>query len=149
VAPPDIGYLLNKAARQVRLGLASRLAESGLRPQQAAALMAIGRSAGQRLTPSQIADAIDMDAPTASGLLGRLARDGWIASIPNARDGRSRFVVLTDKATAALPTVLQAAHAVSDDAMACFSPEEARSLEQLLSRLCESATPTGHAGGDE
>jgi len=140
VASPDIGYLLNKAARRFRLDLAARLAEHGLRPQQAAALMALGNSAGERLTPSQIADAIDMDAPTASGLLDRLARDGWVASIPNPNDGRSRLVVLTDKATAALPSVLQAAHAVSTKAMSSFTPDEARTLRRLLSRLCEGGT---------
>lgn len=144
MASPDIGYLLNRATRQFRLGFASRLVEVGLRPQQAAALMAISRSAGGRLTPSQLADAIDADAPTTSGLLDRLARDGWVASGPNPDDGRSRIVVLTEKATGVLPAVFQSAGAVSAEATACFTPEEARTLELLLSRICEhgAADPT-------
>jgi DNA-binding MarR family transcriptional regulator len=78
-----------------------------------------------------------MDAPTASGLLERLGRDGWIASIPNPDDGRSRIVVLTAKAGYALPKVLQSADDVSEEALACLAPDEALALEQLLSRLCE------------
>lgn len=81
--------------------------------------------------------AIDVDAPTASGLLDRLVRDGWVASTPNPDDGRSRFVVLTKKAADVLPSVLQSAGDVSKEAMACFTPDEARTLELLLSRLCE------------
>lgn len=138
----DIGFLLNKASRQFRLGFASRLAGIGLRPQQAAALMAIGRSADGRLTPSQLASAIDTDAPTASGLLDRLVRDGWIEFTSNPDDGRSRLVSLTDKAVDVLPAVVQSAHEVSDEAMACFTTDEAHALEGLLSRLCEQGAGT-------
>jgi len=135
--PQDIGYLLNKATRQFRLGFAARLAESGLRPQQAAALMAIGRSVEARLTPSQLAEAIDMDAPTASGLLDRLTRDGWIVSAPNPGDGRSHLVALTDKGADVLPLVLRSAGEVSEAATACLSDEEAQELQRLLKLLCE------------
>lgn len=135
----DIGYLLNKATRQFRLGFAGRLADIGLRPQQAAALMAIDRSAERRLTPSQLADAIDIDGPTASGLLVRLERDGWTESVPNQSDGRSRLIVLTDKAAQVLPSVFSAASNVSNEAMACLTSDEAQTLEVLLSKLC------GHA----
>jgi len=137
VTSSDIGYLLNRATRQFRLSFANRLAEIGLRPQQAAALMAIGRSVEGRLTPSQIADAIDIDAPTTSGVLDRLVRDGWVLSAPNPDDGRSRLVVLTEKAADVLPSVLRAAGEVSEAAMACFTPDEAQELERLLARLCE------------
>lgn len=143
----DIGYLLNRATRQFRLGFASRLAETGLRPQQAAALMAIGRSAEQRLTPSQLADAIDMDAPTVSGLVDRLVRDGWVASIPNPEDGRSRLIVMTEKAAEVLPSVLRAAGDVSEEATACLDPDEARTLELLLLRVCECGAGAHSTGG--
>lgn len=143
----DIGYLLNKATRQLRLGFADRLAEMGLRPKQAAAIMAIGRNADRRLTPSQLADAIDMDGPTVSGLIDRLTRDGWIASAQNPDDGRSRFVVLTAKAEDALPAVLRCADDVSEKAMACFAPDEALTLERLLSRLCEHGAGTSSHRG--
>jgi len=137
MALSDVGYLLNRATRQIRLGFASRLVEIGLRPQQAAALMAIGRSAGGALTPSQIADAIDADAPTVSGLLDRLVRDEWLVSTPNPDDGRSRLFALTEKAEGVLPSVLESAGAVTNEAMACFSPAEALELERLLIRLCQ------------
>jgi len=133
----DIGYLLNRAARQFRLDFASRLAEIGLRPQQAAALMAIGRSAERRLTPSQLADAIDMDAPTVSGLVDRLERDGWVVSLPNPDDGRSRLIVLTEKADDVLPSVFESASAVTGAAIGCLTQAEAEELERLLVVLCE------------
>lgn len=139
----DIGFLLNKATRRFRLAFAERLGDTGLRPLQAAALMAIARNAEGRLTPSQLTDAVNTDAPTTSGLLDRLERDGWVATTPNPDDRRSRFVRLTNQAEAALPTVLAAAGEVSQQATACLSADELRTLESLLARLCEDAADAG------
>jgi len=75
-------------------------------------------------------------------------RDGWVASSPNPEDGRSRIVALTEKATGVLPAVFQFAGAVSAEATACFTPDEARTFETLLSRLCEhGAADSGNGGG--
>lgn len=144
---PDLGHLLNKAARQLRLGFAERLSQMGLRPQQAAALMAIARSADGQLTPGQLADAIDMDAPTMSGLLDRLARDGWVESTSNPQDRRSRLVGLTPKAAQALPAVLLAARTASDDAVACLASDELDLLVGLLSRICGQGAAGLEGGG--
>ena len=134
----DIGYLLNKATRQFRLQLGDSLAETGLTPQQAAVLMAIVRSDAGRLTPRSIAEAIDTDAATTSGLLDRLTRDSWLDAVPNPDDGRSRLIGLTAKAEAALPGVMAAADAVSATATAHLSTTERETLGRLLARLCET-----------
>lgn len=134
----DIGYLLNKATRQFRLQLGDSLADTGLTPQQAAALMAIARSDAGRLTPGSIAEAIDTDAATTSGLLDRLTRDGWLDAVSNPDDGRSRLIGLTAKAEAALPAVVAAADAVSAQATAHLTTTEREALGRLLARLCET-----------
>lgn len=133
----DIGYLLNHATRQLRLSLGAALNEISLRPQQAAVLMAISRSTESRMTPSAVADSIDMDAATTSGLLERLTRDGWLSCGPNPDDGRSRLFALTDKARQALPKVMKLADAVSTEATRCLTREELETLRQLLRRVCE------------
>lgn len=131
----DIGFLLNRATRQFRLRLGEALAETTLTPQQAAVIMAIARSHDRRLTPSGIADAIDTDAATTSGLLDRLGRDGWLDVTPNPDDGRSRLIALTGKAHAQLPVILAAADAVSESATAHLSPAEVETLATLLAKL--------------
>ncbi len=135
--PPltDIGYLLNKATRHLRLRLAEALADTGLTPQQAAVLLAIGRSVDGRLTPRSIAESVDTDRATISGLLERLTRDGWLCSEPNPGDGRSRLVRLTEKAEQALPEVLGAADRVSSEATGALSTDEVQGLRELLARL--------------
>lgn len=135
--PADIGYLLNKAARRVRLGLAEALTPTGLTPQQAAVVLAVARSVEGQLTPREVAESIDTDAATMSGLLDRLVRDGWLISAPNPRDGRSRLVALSERAAGAMPEILGAAEAASAQAAACLSTEEVLVLVGLLTRLCK------------
>lgn len=137
----DIGFLLNKATRQFRLRLADALGGSGLTPQQAAALMAIASSAEGRLTPRVIAEAIDTDQATISGLLERLARDGWVRAEPNPQDGRSRLIALTEKAEVALPKVRATAESVSLEEVACLSAQEVDTLRELLGRLSATERP--------
>lgn len=134
-APEDIGYLLNRAARQLRLRFADALTETGLTPQQAAVLLTISRSAEGRLTPSAIAASVDTDPATMSGLLDRLTRDGWLLAEPNPEDGRSRLIGLTGKAKESLPAVLGAADRVSAEALSCLSADEASALRELLGKL--------------
>ena len=134
----DIGYLLNKATRQFRLQLGDSLADTGLTPQQAAVLIAIARSDAGRLTPRSIAEAVDTDAATTSGLLDRLTRDGWLDAVPNPDDGRSRLMGLTAKAEAVLPDVMAVADAVSARATAHLTATERETLGRLLARLCET-----------
>lgn len=131
----DIGYLLNRATRQFRRELGDALGEIGLRPQQAAALIAIAGGGEGRMAPSVVAESIDTDAATTSGLLDRLVRDGWVTSGPNPNDGRSRLFELTDKAKQTLPQVMSRAHAVSAKATACLTSEELETLRHLLLRL--------------
>ena len=131
----DIGYLLNRAARQIRLRLGEALAETALTPQQAAVMLAIARSPGKSLTPRAVAGAIETDAATTSGLLDRLTRDCWLMPHPNPNDGRSRLFVLTERAEQILPAVMVAAQGVSSAVTSSFTAVELKSLVSLLQRL--------------
>lgn len=145
----DLGFLFNKVTRQVRLMFAEGLADTGLTPQQASVLMAVARSREGMLTPRAVAESIDADAPTTSGVLERLSRDGWLVSEPNPGDRRSRLVSLSAKAEKALPAVLAAAERVSEEATACLSAREVARLTELLAMVCaaDSARTTARKGG--
>lgn len=121
----------------MRLGEA--LTETGLTPQQAAVLLAIARNTGKSLTPSAVAEAIETDAATTSGLLDRLVRGGWLASQPNPNDGRSRLFMLTERAEQILPAVMTAAQGVSSASTSALSAEELKTLISLLQRLGNQA----------
>lgn len=144
----DIGYLLNRATRHVRLRLAEAIAETGLTPQQAAVLLALSHSPECRLTPLAVAHAVGSDAASTSGLLDRMGRAGWVSSEPNPADGRSRYVVLTEQARAVLPQVIDSAAATSARATRDLTESERDTLAGLLQRIGRDSSSDATVGED-
>lgn len=140
---PDLGHLLHRAARQLRGRLGASLGRLGLTAQQAGVLMAFAMRDAEVLTPLSIADAIDADAATTTGLLARLVRDGWLEQCANPSDGRSKLFSPTDAAAAAMPAIFDAAEGVSTSALSALSDEEATMLVSLLARLVDRPDPSG------
>ncbi len=53
---------------------------------------------GQVMTPSRLADAIDLSPPATSALLRRLEASGHVERVPDPADGRRHLLALTDTA---------------------------------------------------
>ncbi|MHB1341697.1 MAG: MarR family winged helix-turn-helix transcriptional regulator [Coriobacteriia bacterium] len=131
----DVGYLLHRASRHFRVRLARALADLQLTPQQASVLIALATAPTGVRTHKEIAEGVDADLATTTGLLSRLERDGWLASAKNPRDGRSRTYSLTPKANDLMPDVLARAAGASAEASASLTPPEIATLTRLLIRL--------------
>jgi DNA-binding MarR family transcriptional regulator len=142
----DLGYLLQRSARLYRGRLAVALLPLGLTPQQAAALIAMHSAPGRSLTHRGVAEAIDADVATTTGLLGRLERDGWIVSAANPADGRSKLFSMTKAAERVLPQLLLAAQDVSASAHESLTAEECMTLEALLGKLVGVRTESVREG---
>lgn len=145
---PDIGHLLNAAARHVRVRFAEALVPDALTPQQAAAILAVGDSEDHRMTPTAIAEAIGADPATTTGLVERLARDGWITVSPNPADRRSRLVAFSPQAESSLPRLRKTAHIVSAEITADLNEHEIATLCDLLARVCGMQTATLASNGE-
>lgn len=53
---------------------------------------------GQVMTPSRLAESIDLSQPATSALLRRLEASGHVARVPDPADGRRHLLTLTDTA---------------------------------------------------
>lgn len=136
-APDDLGYLLQQAARQYRTHFAVELRPHNLTPQQAAVLIALATSPDRALAPSSVAEGIGTDPATTTGLVQRLERDGWLSSVANPADGRSRLLSLTPAAEQAVPSLMHIAETVSERAGDALSADDLRTLVTLLRRLVD------------
>ena len=143
----DLGYLLQRCAKRLRSELADSLKGLGLTPQQAAVLIAVYQAPTESLSHGGVASAIDADAATTTGLLGRLERDGWLSSAAHPTDGRSRLVALTEQGRAAMPDLLARAQAVSRAAGEVLSASELARLTELLQKLAAKPTCTDVEAG--
>ncbi len=95
------------------------------------------------LYPSQIADMLFCDRPTATVVIGNLAREGWVTRQKDSENAKQVKVSLTDKGREKLQTVDEdAASKVSSafDPLSCFTEDERKQLDMLLTKLGEHLT---------
>lgn len=131
-APSDLGYLSNRLARLLRMHLSREAAPLGLTATQVAVVLTIGGP--ERRTMSDLASRIGIDRPTMTGVVERLARDGWLDSAPNPADGRSRLVGLTELGLASLPQLAEASARTTMSASVGLTDQERAALASLLDR---------------
>lgn len=88
------------------------------------------------LNPSEIAEMLFCDRPTATVVIDNLKKYGYITKEKDAQDGKRIQVKLTEKGR------LQVAKAEMDlekqsnfDPLSCFTEEEKQTLEELLMKL--------------
>ena len=87
------------------------------------------------LQPSQLAEKIELDRPTTTGLLDRLERDGWVERSLDKDDRRSFRIYLSSKGKkhkAALQNLFESTNRKMLDR---FTTEEWTQLQMLLLKL--------------
>jgi DNA-binding MarR family transcriptional regulator len=131
----DLGYQANRLARLLRATVAREIAPLGLTARQAAVVLRLA-GAGT-LTMSELAWSLGVDRPTLTGVVGRLARDGWLETSVDDTDRRSRLVSLTATALANVGALAEASGRASAAAFDGLSLDEGRQLLVLLSRASD------------
>jgi DNA-binding MarR family transcriptional regulator len=93
------------------------------------------------LSVSEIADAVGVDQPRASRLVGDAAERGLVTRRPDERDARRSVVQLTDAGRALLESAESRRRSAVADALAGFTPEETATFAALLARFVAGMRP--------
>ena len=128
----DLGALVNRIARDMRQQMTLAARPLGLTAPQAAVLLTLAAGA---MPVGAVAERLDMDRPTMTGLTERLVRDGWAVLAPNPEDRRSKLIGLTPSAHAALPALRAAGAGINARAVRTLTPAEREELLTLLGRI--------------
>ena len=87
--------------------------------------------------PSEIADILFCDRPTATVIIKNMEKKGWVKRRPDAKDYRRFHIALEssgedklDEITAVFDPHMKSLHPLD-----CFNPDERRRLNELLGRL--------------
>lgn len=86
-------------------------------------------------TPREIADRLQLENSTISGVLERMEKKNLIERQVSKKDRRYIEVVLTDKGASLKDDVLRTVEQFNDDVMTVFSPEEQDILKKSLEKL--------------
>ncbi|MCG9914961.1 MAG: MarR family transcriptional regulator [Phenylobacterium sp.] len=90
---------------------------------------------GDNKTPAQLASAFQVTRGTLTSTLQRLEAKGFIALVPDAKDGRSKRVLLTAAGRNAAKESIVAAAPILTRAQAALSREEVEDLMPILIKL--------------
>jgi MarR family transcriptional regulator, 2-MHQ and catechol-resistance regulon repressor len=99
-------------------------------------LLRLGRSPGEELTMSELADQLGVTSGGATRLVDRVAADGLVARRPCTQDRRVHHVALTDAGRTLLEQVLEAHRADLERELTSRLPDDTRAhLDGLLDQL--------------
>ena len=133
----ELNAALTATARQVRrqslFALLGTMAKVPIRPHLLLLFAKIAELEPVRVI--ELAGALEVDRSTISRQVGELVDGGLVVRLPDPSDGRSHFVALSRKGTAAQASILGAWRSVLSGATAQWTAEERRTLSRLLDRL--------------
>jgi DNA-binding MarR family transcriptional regulator len=133
--PPLIGALLRMPLETVRRRMLERLHESGFTDLEPAHLIVLQYPGPQGSRPSELAARLRISKQALNYQLGQLERLGYLERRPDSDDLRSKRIVLTRRAEAAVPVIRAAVAEVENDWARQLGPERFGELRDLLSEL--------------
>ena len=133
VISESLGYLVNRAARQMAHDLAEELRSEGVAIGQWAVLLVLWARDG--VTQAELARHVAIEPPTLVRTIDRMVRDGFVTREPDPRDGRVSRIHLTERAQGLRDQLIPKAVAVNDETLARLTESEGRTLRRLLAKL--------------
>ncbi|WP_057894315.1 MarR family winged helix-turn-helix transcriptional regulator [Lacticaseibacillus brantae] len=127
------GYLIMNLAHQLKYQLNQALLQEDLTVQQWALLQQLMLE--RPLTAVQLANRLDMDKPTVSGIVKRLVEKDFLTKQANPTDQRSQLLNLTTAGQTAAITGQGISNQILDAIIAPLSTEDQQLLNQLLGKL--------------
>lgn len=94
---------------------------------------------GTRL--SLLASRAQVAKQTATALVDRLERAGYVERVPDPRDGRARLVRLTERARSAIPLARAEEERIEEEWREHLGPERMGALREALESLREITDP--------
>ncbi|MDF2545020.1 MAG: transcriptional regulator [Herbinix sp.] len=135
----DIGYILHKAAMASKNYYSNKLNIYGITPGQFTVIKEIynhqENSTDLGLSPACIADGLECDRPTISGIIDRLEAQEWIVRLHNPDDKRSFLIQLTEKAIDSLKELEEIKQESQKVILDGFTEEEAILFHNYLMRV--------------
>lgn len=130
----NLPYLLIRSSRKLRKRLDHSLQEFDLTAAQFSVVQQI-RMAEQPVTAAEIAERLESDRPTVSGILTRLEKKGLVEKHDHPADGRSTCLKVNRDSEALLDRITARSEELTTEIFSIFSEAEKAQLEQLMLRL--------------
>jgi len=128
-----INFLLTKAQLNVLQFFKCKLRDYNVTPVQYAILACLWQQDGQ--SPSQIAQRLQIDNSTITGVLDRIEQKGLLKRTPVPCDRRALNVVLTEEGAALRKPLERIIEEANAEVLKDFTEEEQKTLKTMLVKL--------------
>lgn len=132
----NLPYLLILASRKMRNRLDHALQEFDLTAAQFSVVSQI-RLAEQPVTAAEIAQLLESDRPTISGIITRLEKKGLVEKHDHPVDRRSAYLTVREDAVELVDRIMARSEELTSDIFSIYSKAEREQLEHLMLRLLE------------
>ena len=143
--PLYIGGLLRELTIAVHRNIGVELSEHELGDMKGPQSMALGylihASAQDEIYVKDLEKYMKIRKSTASELVSRLEKNGYVKTEKSQKDGRLKRLIVTEEGHAARDRILQFLQARDDRLVAGLSKEEVDTLVNLLNRLIQNMLP--------
>ena len=89
---------------------------------------------------SELAQRMQIEAPTLVGVLDRMERDGWIERVPDADDRRKKRICPTGKVQPVWEKMVECARLVRSEAIQGISEADLHKVRDVLGKVRENLT---------
>ena len=139
----NIGFIINYCSKLLRNRLNRELEKENITVSQFAAIKDIEMNSfkdGEEIgvTAVEIAERLDMDKPTVSGIINRLIDKEYVEKLPNPNDRRSFILKLTKESKSKLSSLEKINDEVISDAIQGLTDEEIRIFENVIGKIIEN-----------
>lgn len=135
----DIGYILHKVSMLAKNNFSNKLNAIGITTRQFAVLNDLyyyqKKELDSGLSPANIAERLECDRPTISGIIDRLENQGWVERFDNPDDKRSVIIKVTNKAIEKLQELENMHSEYRGTIVKGFTEEEINDFRNYLFRV--------------
>ncbi len=124
------------AARMYRARIGGLLSGIGLHAGQEGVLKALDTKDGQSMT--ELASMLEVQPPTVTKMVGRLATKGYVERRGSASDGRLAHVYLTDSGRETLGEIDRMLKRIERQAFAGIDSKDQKKLNRMLRRIARN-----------
>jgi DNA-binding MarR family transcriptional regulator len=128
-----MGYNARRAALVIIGEFLPRMAVYDLRPVDFSVLSLVVHNPG--VTSRQLCATLGMQAPNLVGMLKSMERKGWLSRRPHPHDGRAMGLHPTPSCLDMMRAAEKTASALEENMTSGLSPEERKTLIQLLKKI--------------
>jgi DNA-binding MarR family transcriptional regulator len=128
-----LGYLIHEVARLIKRRFEDEAKAHGITLAQWRALGQVATN--DCITQREIADSMDADPMTVSGILDRLEKRGLIERYPDPSDSRAKLARLTPAGEELFQTARKVGLAMYENAIAGLSASERQALQTGLEKM--------------